>query len=59
MIEFLHADAPKHVELLRETGCEGAYDGTTFHRLVKYGLIQGGDPLSKNPRANRATGLEA
>ena len=50
VIEFLHADAPRHVEYFVKLAREGAYDGTTFHRLVKYGLIQGGDPLSKNPR---------
>jgi cyclophilin family peptidyl-prolyl cis-trans isomerase len=50
VIEFLYADAPRHVEYFVKLAREGAYDGTTFHRLVKYGLIQGGDPLSKNPR---------
>src|SRR5713101_2671925 len=50
VIEFFPKDAPRHVESFVKNARAGAYDGTTFHRLVKYGLIQGGDPLSKNPR---------
>ncbi len=50
VIEFFPKDAPRHVEYFVKNARAGAYDGTTFHRLVKYGLIQGGDPLSKNPR---------
>ncbi len=50
VIELFPEDAPRHVESFVKNARAGAYDGTTFHRLVKYGLIQGGDPLSKNPR---------
>jgi cyclophilin family peptidyl-prolyl cis-trans isomerase len=50
VIEFFPKEAPKHVEYFVKNAREGAYDGTTFHRVVKFGLIQGGDPLSKNPR---------
>jgi cyclophilin family peptidyl-prolyl cis-trans isomerase len=50
VIEFLPNDAPHHVEYFIKQAREGAYDGTTFHQVVKFGLIQGGDPLSKNPR---------
>jgi peptidyl-prolyl cis-trans isomerase B (cyclophilin B) len=50
VIEFFPKDAPRHVEHFVKNARTGAYDGTTFHRLVKYGLIQGGDPLSKNPK---------
>jgi cyclophilin family peptidyl-prolyl cis-trans isomerase len=50
VIEFFPKEAPRHVEHFVKNARAGAYDGTTFHRLVKHGLIQGGDPLSKNPR---------
>jgi cyclophilin family peptidyl-prolyl cis-trans isomerase len=50
VIELFPKNAPQHVEYFIKNAQAGAYDGTTFHRLVKYGLIQGGDPLSKNPR---------
>ena len=50
VIEFFPKDAPRHVEYFVKNARAGTYDGTTFHRLVKYGLIQGGDPLSKNAR---------
>ena len=50
VLEFFPKEAPRHVEYFVKNARAGAYDGTTFHRLVKHGLIQGGDPLSKNPR---------
>ena len=41
--------APTHVGYFMKLAAEGAYNGTAFHRLVKHGIIQGGDPLSKDP----------
>lgn len=41
--------APTHVGHFMKLATDGAYNGTIFHRVIKYGLIQGGDPLSKDP----------
>jgi peptidyl-prolyl cis-trans isomerase B (cyclophilin B) len=56
VIEFFPKDAPRHVEYFIKKAREGAYDGTTFFQLVKDGLIQAGDPLTKNPAAKATYG---
>jgi peptidyl-prolyl cis-trans isomerase B (cyclophilin B) len=53
VIQLLPEAAPNHVAHFMTLAREGAYVGTIFHRVVRYGIIQGGDPLSKNP-ANAA-----
>jgi peptidyl-prolyl cis-trans isomerase B (cyclophilin B) len=40
--------APNHVGYFIKLAREGAYNGTTFHRIIRLGLIQGGDPLSRD-----------
>ena len=49
VIELKPDVAPNHVGYFIEQAREGAYDGTIFHRVVRHGIIQGGDPLSKDP----------
>jgi peptidyl-prolyl cis-trans isomerase B (cyclophilin B) len=50
MVMDLLADAaPNHVAHFITRAREGAYDGTTFHRVIAMGIIQGGDPISKDP----------
>jgi peptidyl-prolyl cis-trans isomerase B (cyclophilin B) len=41
--------APNHVGYFIKLARSGGYDGTIFHRVVRLGIIQGGDPLSKDP----------
>ena len=49
VIDLLPDAAPNHVAHFITCAREGAYDGTTFHRVITMGIIQGGDPLSKDP----------
>jgi len=58
IIDLAPEAAPNQVAYFMRLAQEGAYDGTTFHRMVKYGMVQGGDPLSKDPskRALYGTG---
>jgi len=48
-IRLLPEVAPKHADLFVKTARVGAYDGTTFHRIIAGGIIQGGDPLTRDP----------
>jgi peptidyl-prolyl cis-trans isomerase B (cyclophilin B) len=48
-IRMLADVAPRHVAHFAKTARSGGFDGTTFHRIVPRGIIQGGDPLSKDP----------
>lgn len=49
VIRLLPEIAPQHVAHFVKTAKAGGYDGTTFHRIIMGGIIQGGDPLSKDP----------
>lgn len=51
--EFAPDKAPKHVEQFLKLAREGYYDGGAFHRMVANGIIQGGDPLLKDPKTPR------
>ena len=49
VVEFWPDVAPKTVENFKKLAKEGFYNGTCFHRIISGFMIQGGDPLSKDP----------
>jgi peptidyl-prolyl cis-trans isomerase B (cyclophilin B) len=51
VFDLLPEKAPNHVGYFMKLAAEGAFDGTSFHRVVKYGIVQGGDPRTKDPGA--------
>jgi cyclophilin family peptidyl-prolyl cis-trans isomerase len=58
VIDLAPDDAPNQTAYFTKLAGDGAYDGTIFHRVIKYGMVQGGDPLTKDPakRASYGTG---
>ncbi len=48
VVEFWSDVAPNTVENFKKLAKSGFYDGTSFHRIIKGFMIQGGDPLSKD-----------
>ncbi|HEY3913276.1 MAG TPA: peptidylprolyl isomerase [Verrucomicrobiae bacterium] len=56
VIEFWPDIAPKTVENFKNLAKKGFYDGTCFHRIVKGFMIQGGDPLTKDAKAEHQWG---
>jgi peptidyl-prolyl cis-trans isomerase B (cyclophilin B) len=49
VVELWPDVAPKTVENFKTLARKGFYDGTCFHRVIKGFMIQGGDPLTKDP----------
>ena len=49
--------APNHVGYFMKLAREGAYNGTIFHRVIALAIIQGGDPLSKDPAKAASYGM--
>lgn len=56
IVEFLPEKAPNHVGYFLKLIREGAFDGTAFHRIIQYGIVQGGDPNTRDPTATAEYG---
>jgi len=52
-VRFFYDKAPNHVKNFIDLSAKGFYDGTLFHRVIPGFMVQGGDPLTKDP-ANAA-----
>ncbi len=51
VMDLLADKAPNHVALFIKTAESGGYDGTTFFRMIKHAIVQGGDPVTKDSNA--------
>ncbi|MDQ2867269.1 MAG: peptidylprolyl isomerase [Verrucomicrobiota bacterium] len=54
--QFWKDAAPETIANFKKLARAGFYDGTTFHRIVKGFMIQGGDPFSKDSSKEYAYG---
>ena len=45
----LHDETPGHRDNFIKLANDGFFEGTTFHRVMEGFMVQGGDPLSKDP----------
>jgi peptidyl-prolyl cis-trans isomerase B (cyclophilin B) len=51
--DLFDSEAPNTVANFEKLANSEFYDGTRFHRVIKNFMIQGGDPLSKDPNNPR------
>ena len=49
-MRFFYDRAPNHVKNFVDLAAKGFYDGTLFHRVIRDFVVQGGDPLTKDPK---------
>jgi len=52
--DLFDEETPNTVANFEKLANSGFYDGTHFHRVIDNFMIQGGDPLSKDPNHPRA-----
>jgi peptidyl-prolyl cis-trans isomerase B (cyclophilin B) len=55
-VQFWNDAAPDTIANFKKLARAGFYNGTTFHRIVKGFMIQGGDPNTKDPAKESSYG---
>jgi peptidyl-prolyl cis-trans isomerase B (cyclophilin B) len=56
VVEFHVDQAPNQVARFIERARQGFYNGTSFHSMVGHGIVQGGDPETRDPNARAKYG---
>ena len=56
IIDLLADTAPNHVGHFIKSAEDGVYDDTIFHRMIRHGVVQGGDPFTKDPEKSELYG---
>src|SRR5215831_11821733 len=56
IMEFYPDQAPTHVRQFIQLARDGFYNGTIFHSMVGHGIVQAGDPETKDPQARAKYG---
>src|SRR4051794_16847483 len=56
VVQFWSDAAPDTIANFKKLARSGFYDGTAFHRIKKGAMIQGGDPLTKDPAKEQQFG---
>lgn len=49
IIDLTPQRAPNQAAYFMKLAAEGGYEGTIFHRMIPRGMVQAGDPLTKDP----------